>query len=174
MTNPLIVLALAALSYGAVGEPLTVRLLTNVPSPQPVGTAIGLFPRVENATKGMLVFRYSVSVGGGPLHVIRDFSQQRDFVWSPALYEHEASVHVTVRNNDTKETAEGELTFRTTSRIKGSSAAIAPTSHPLVTLFSAPPCQDGGKFRAAFQRQGDKELTYTPFEACRGSRSNNV
>ena len=87
---------------------MSVRLLTSMPSPQPVGTVIGLTPHVDNA-QGMLVFRYSVREGAGPLHVIRDFSQQRDYVWRPALYEHEATVRVTVRNNGTKETAEGDL-----------------------------------------------------------------
>ena len=46
----------------------------------------------------MHVFRYSASVDGGPFHIIRDFTQQRDFIWSPALYEHDAKLRVTVRN----------------------------------------------------------------------------
>src|SRR2546422_8946418 len=96
------VLSFAALSSGASGAALSVRLLPSVPSPQPVGTVIGLFPRVENAVAGMQVFRYSVSVDGGPLHIVRDFSQQKDFVWRPQFYEHDASVRVTVRHNATK------------------------------------------------------------------------
>src|SRR5215212_1799679 len=99
-------LAFAALSQGAT---MTVRLLSSAPSPQAVGTVIGLVPRVDDAAQGMLVFRYSVSVDRGPLHIIRDFSQQRDFVWRPPLYEHEASVHITVRNNASKATAEADL-----------------------------------------------------------------
>src|SRR5215472_12822141 len=54
-------LTLAAVSRGATGAPMTVRLLSSLPSPQPVGTVIGLVPHVENAAEGMLVFRYSVS-----------------------------------------------------------------------------------------------------------------
>src|SRR5262245_18192479 len=78
-------LAFAAVSRSATGAPMTVRLLSSMPSPQPVGTVIGLVPHVENAAEGMLVFRYSVSVDRGPLRIIRDFSQQRDFVWRPPL-----------------------------------------------------------------------------------------
>ena len=175
MAQPLVpVLVFAAISCNAAGVPMTVRLLTNMPSPQPVGTPIGLAAHVENAAKGMLVFRYSVSTGGGPFHIIRDYSQQRDFVWRPALYEYDSMVHVTVRNNENKETADDEQPFRTISRIKDSSPVITPTANPLIALFSAPPCTDAGKFRVAFQRQGSKVLSYTPFEACRGSRSNNV
>src|SRR6516164_7382464 len=100
--------------------PLSVRILTSLPSPQPVGTPIGLAPAIENAEKGTLVFRYSVSVDSGPSQIIRDFSQQREFTWSPALYEHRATIRVVVRNNDTKETAQDELPFGVVSRVQGS------------------------------------------------------
>jgi hypothetical protein len=108
------------------------------------------------------------------LHIIRDFSQQRDFVWRPPLYEHEAGLRVTVRNNRTKDTAEGNLAFRTVSRIKGSQPVVTPTANPLIALFSAPPCPSGSRFRVAFQRPADKDPDHTPFEPCRGSTSNNV
>lgn len=164
----------AVVSYGAPKTPMTVRLLTSLPSPQPVGTPIGLAVHVENAAKGMLVVRYSIGVAGGDLHIVRDFSQQRDFVWRPALYEHDAVVHVTVRNNETKETADDQQPFRTISRIKDSSPVITPTANPLIALFSSPPCADGGKFRVAYRAQGSEDPNHTPFEPCRGARSNNV
>ena len=174
MTKRLVpMLVFTALSCRAAGVPMTVRLLTNAPSPQPVGTLIGLTPHVDNAAKGLLVYRYSVSADGGPSHIIRDFSQARDFVWRPALYEHDAVLHVTVRNNDTKETAHDEQPFRITARVRDS-AVITPTANPLIALFSAPPCQEGGRFRVAFQREDSHDSSYTPFQACRGSRSNNV
>src|SRR5436305_1348687 len=153
---------------------MTVRLLPSLPSPKAVGTAIALLPRVENAAPGMLVFRYSVRIASGPEHIIRDFSQQRDFVWIPALYEHDATVRVTVRNNQTQESAQGDLAFRTVSRIRDSAPAVTATANPLIALFSAPPCASGSRFRVALQRRGDEDLSYTPFEPCRGSASNNT
>src|SRR5262245_46715666 len=104
----LLISLLGLLAASVSGAPLTVHLLTGLPSPQPVGTAIGLLPHIENEGKGMLVFRYAVSIGNEPLHIVRDFSQQKDFVWAPPLYEHEAHIRVTVRNNQTNETAEDE------------------------------------------------------------------
>src|SRR5947207_10000876 len=92
------VLCFAALSSSASGAALSVRLLPSVPSPQPIGTVIGLFPRVENAGTGMQDFRYSISVDGGPLHIGRDLSQKKDFVWRTQLYEPDARVHVSARN----------------------------------------------------------------------------
>src|SRR5437763_15969294 len=121
-------LALLGVACSASAAPVTVRLYSSVSSPQPVGTSIGLTPRVENVGKGMLVFRYAVSVDGGDFRIIRDFSQQRDFVWSPPLYEHQAKVRLTVRNNETKETAQDEMPFRTVSRIKGSTPVVTPTA----------------------------------------------
>ncbi len=162
---------------------MTVRLQASLPSPQPVGTAVGLVPHVEPGSFSMHVYRYSVSVDGGPFRIIRDFAQQgvsmgpltlqEYFKWSPALYEHEARIRVTARDNKTKETAEAELPYRIVSRVKGSEAVVTPTSHPLVALVSAPACRDGAQFRVAFQPSGDSATSATPLEACRSSRSNN-
>ncbi len=154
--------------------PLAVHLHSNVPSPQPVGAAIGLSPRIENAPQGMQVFRYSVSVDGGPFRIVRDFTQQSDFAWAPGLFEHEATVRVTVRNNETKATADDQLKFRMVSRVKGSVPVVSPTSHPLVALFSAPSCPEGTQFRVAFRAEGEDSLNRTPLQPCRASMSNNV
>ena len=45
-------LVFATLCSGASTPPFTVQLLTNLPSPQAIGSPIGLVPRVENAAKG--------------------------------------------------------------------------------------------------------------------------
>jgi hypothetical protein len=129
---------------------------------------------VENPARGVHVFRYSVSVDGGPFRVLRDFSQQQEFVWAPALYEHDARVRVTVRNNATKDIAEAEVPFRIVSRVKSQRASVTSTTNPLVALFSAPPCPEESQFRVEFQREGSTESSRTSLEPCRGSRSSNV
>ena len=167
-------LALALAAPVAAAAPLSVRLLSGLPSPQRVGTVVALVPHLENLQPGMYVFRYSVSVDGGAFHVVRDYSQQREFIWAPALHEHDARVRVTVRNNATKETAEAELPFRIVSRVTGPRAAVTPTANPLIALFSAPPCPQGTQFRVEFQREGSTESSRTSLEPCRGSRSSNI
>jgi hypothetical protein len=112
-------LALSCAAFAADPEPLSVTLLPNLPSPQKVGTIVTLVPRLENSTHATYVAQYSVSVDGGAFHMIRDFSQDMIFTWSPELYEHDARVRVTVRDNDTMKTATAELPFRIVSRIKG-------------------------------------------------------
>ena len=58
--------------------------------------------------------------------------------------------------------------------MKGSQVAVTPTAHPLIALFSAPPCPEGSQFRVAFRREGDETLSRTAAQPCRGSRSNNA
>jgi arylsulfate sulfotransferase len=170
----LLLLAYAALGYSATGAAFAVRLVTTLSSPQPVGTAIGLSPRLENVAKGTINVRYELSVNGGPFHIVRDFSQLRDFAWAPALYEHAATIRVTVRNNETKETAQVETPFQIMPRVTGATATVAATSHPLIALFSAAPCPEGSQFRVVFHPEGEDVISRTPEQACRGSITNNV
>src|SRR5580698_225446 len=167
-------LIFAALGLSAFGAPFAVRLVSSLPSPQMVGTPIGLSPRLENVVKGTIVVRYEFSINGGPFHIVRDFSQQRDFAWAPALYEHAAAIRVTVRNDETKETAQAETPFQIVPRAKGSEPAVAATSHPLIALFSAPPCPEGSRFSVAFHADGEELINRTPAKTCRGSITNNV
>jgi arylsulfate sulfotransferase len=149
---------------------------SSLPSPQPVGTPIGLtsWPGLESLTRDTFVYQYSVSVNGGPFHIVRDFSQQGSFAWAPELLEQTAKIRVVVRNNATKATGHAELPFQIVSRVKGNEQVVTPTAHPLVALFSAPPCAAGNQFRVAFHADGDEAISRTPSEPCRGTSSNNV
>ena len=167
-------LIVAFATVAACTAAIPVRLVTSVPSPQPVGTVIGLFPAVQSFTPALYNYRYMVSVGHGPFRMLRDFSQDPSFSWSPELYEQEARIRVTVRTSGSKETSDAEAPFTIVSRVKGSNAVVAPTSHPLVALFSSPACPDGSQFRVAFRKQGDEVSTRTPPQPCRGNVSNNV
>lgn len=160
--------------FGASAAPLTVSLHPNLPSPQPVGTIIMLVPKLENSTRATYVAQYRVSVDGGPSRTVRDFSQELLLTWSPELYEHEARVSVTIRNNDTGETATAELPYRIVSRIKDSRPAVTATSHPLVALLSAAACPEGNQFRVEFRRTGDSSSSRTSAAPCRAGRSNNI
>lgn len=120
-----------------------------------------------------LTFRYSVSVNGGPSHVISDYSKSDVFVWTPALYEQEAKVKVEVREGK-KEPVTVELPFQIVSRIKNSQPVVTPTAHPLVALFSAPPCPAGQQFRVAFRPVGGNEMNHTSPQDCRGTVSQNI
>src|SRR4051794_17834000 len=162
---------LAALAAGMASAAIPVQLMTSLPSPQPVGTAIGLLPRVQPVGPGLYNFRYMVSVNGGTFRMVRDFSQDPTFLWSPELYEHQARIRLTVRV--AKETSDAEIPFAIVPRAK-SAALITPTSHPLVALFSAPACPEGAQFRVALRPKGKEISLRTPDQPCRASITNNV
>src|SRR5947209_10933143 len=149
--GPMKMFVLAALAAGMAAAAIPVQLATSLPSPQPVGTVIGLLPRLSPPGPGLYNFRYMVSVNGGPFRMVRDFSQDPTFFWSPELYEHQARIRVTVRL--AKETSDAEIPFAIVPRAK-SAALITPTSHPLVALFSAPQCSEAAQFRVAFRLKG--------------------
>jgi arylsulfate sulfotransferase len=165
-------LVLAAL--GCFATPFPVRLLPSASSPQPVGVRVGLQPFIPSPPQGAAVYRYSVSVDGGPFRIIRDYSQDPAFVWSPELYEHDATVRVSVRVDGTKDIVTGDLPYRITSRLKAATPQVTPTAHPLIALFSAPACQEGSKFQVAFRREGDEAISRTPALPCKPSLTNNV
>ena len=165
-----------AVSAAAAEKPLTVHLATSLPSPQPVGTPIGLTSSIgmENFSRDMFVFQYSVSVNGGPFRIVKDYSQSFAFAWAPELFEQSATIRVKVRNNETKATGEATVPFQFVSRIKGTAPVVTPTAHPLVALFSAPACPAGKQFRVAFHADGEEAMSHTPSQPCRDAISNNV
>ena len=168
MKTFLLALAIASSGWAAI----TIELGSSVPSPQPVGTTIGFMPHVQITPPGTINYRYSVSTNGGPFRVMRDFSQDPGFVWAPELFEHDATVRLTVRNSTNKETVDSEMRFKITPRVKGSNASVTATSHPLIALVSAPACSNG-EFRVAFRRKGEEQVTSTPPTPCRAGLSNN-
>lgn len=170
-------LLLAAVSVCVAETPLTVKLQTTLPSPQPVGTPIGLTASpsaVGPASRHTFVFQYSVSVNGGPFRIVHDYSQQSAFAWTPDLFEQKVTIRVKLRDDDAKTAAEAEIPFQFVSRVKRNSPVITPTAHPLVALLSAPACPQGSDFRAAFHADGEDVISRTPAQPCRGSSSSNV
>jgi hypothetical protein len=160
----------------------TVQILTERPSPQLVGTVIGITALGKDEGElqkygPLLRYRFSVAGEDGTFHIVRDFSRASDFAWLPKLYEHEARIKVTVLNTETKLTADAELPFRITPRVtgaKGQTPVVVHTSHPLVALFSFPACPEGSQFRVAFERQGDTITRRTGLSPCRASKTSNL
>ncbi len=163
----------SALCSAAGAEPVKLQIATTVPSPQLVGTSIGVHPRVESSKRAKYTFQYSASVNGGPFHVIRDLSQDSMFIWTPPLFEHEAQLRVAVKS-DAGDTGEAILPFRLLSRVKNGNTAVNPTAHPLVALFSVPACPQGSQVRIAFRAAETSAVSFAGPEDCRGTLSNNL
>jgi arylsulfate sulfotransferase len=168
---------MAAVSVCVAETPLSVRLVSTLPSPQPVGTPIGFTAQpsaVGPSVRDRFNFQYSASVNGGSFHIVRDYSQDFTFAWTPDLFEQNVTIRVKVRDDDAKTTAQAEMSFQFVSRVKGKVPVVTPTAHPLVALFSAPPCPQGSQFRVAFHAEGEEAISRTPAQPCRGALSSNV
>lgn len=178
MRNGLLPLLFLGYTVLRAGEP-SVRLLSSLPSPQPVGTVIGLTAVPKDEGDPLKLFpkfrlRFSVSTDGSEYRIVSDFSPQPLFAWRPELYEHDARVKVTLLNIETKKTAEAEMPFRIVARVTGQQASATPTTNPLVALFSFPPCPSGSQYRVAFRRQGETDVHRTGLEPCRANRTSNI
>jgi arylsulfate sulfotransferase len=157
----------------------TVEIFAERPSPQPVGTVIGITTLAKDEGElqkyaPLLRYRFSVADEDGTFHVVRDFGRSSDFAWLPKLYEHEARIKVTVLNTQTKLSGEAELPFRITPRATGQTPVAVHTSHPLVALISFPACPEGSQFRVAFERQGEATTRRTGLTPCRASKTSNM
>ena len=79
----------------------TVQIFAERPSPQPVGTVIGISAVGKDEGEfqkyfQLLRYRFSVAGEDGTFHIVRDFSRSSEFAWMPGLYEHETRIKVTV------------------------------------------------------------------------------
>lgn len=85
------------------------------------------------------VYQFSVEPSGGPFQVVRDFSPDNSFVWTP-LQEGSFDVRVIAEEDfSATQSVAAVVTDPVLSRVTGTEAVITPTANPLVALYSAPP-----------------------------------
>jgi len=163
------VLAVGALSSNfAIATPI-IGVATSVASPQPLGTSVSITGTATDSDAGTISYRFQVGlVVGKTLTLVRDFSVDNTFVYTPTVHEGKYKFVVTARNNTTGNAATGSVsTFTFSSLVTGSAPAIHPTANPLVALFSSPPCSSGGtSMRVSVIEAGSTSPFYTSSQAC--------
>jgi arylsulfate sulfotransferase len=163
---------LFAAGISPLAAQISASLASSAQSPIPVGTAVTLYPNVSNAGDGTLWYRYRVRRDASGFRMIRDFGPDTFLIWAEGELEGRYEVELTVRNIATNESATTTATFLLTSRAAGGQPVVSNTNHPLVLLYSAPPCPAGASMRIQFQDdQGNAQ--YTPYKACREGLSMN-
>jgi arylsulfate sulfotransferase len=166
-------LALFVLSCAAteVQASMAVSLGSSIPSPAPVGSLVTWTPTVSGAAPGTLWYRYRVSPLGGDFRIVRDFGPVDTLDWTASEQEGSYLIELSVRNRDTGESATASALFQMISRVTGGNPVITQTFHPLVFMYSAPPCPAGSWMSVNFQSPG----TYirTQPKPCSGSQSMN-
>jgi hypothetical protein len=156
-------LALAAPCHSA----LSLQVSTSVVSPQPLGSRITITASATNSNPGPVTYRFENTGPGGAFTVQRDFSVSNTFDWVPALVEGNYTLRVTARDYSSGESAQQTVPFSITSLVTGNLPVITATAHPLVALFSIPPCTAGSSVRVRFQKSGANRSNYTNFRPCR-------
>ena len=146
---------------------ITVTLSPNLPGPQFVGTSITWTAAANDTQAGAHEFRFGAQPNGGLARILKDFSPQNFWTWTPADFEGTFNVQVTVRNISTGSIASASVPYQIASRLVGGYASVNPTSHPLVALFSAPPCLKPNRLHVLFGRPGDTVLQSTNWLPCR-------
>ena len=157
---------------------MAVTLSSSVPSPAPLGTPITWAASVSGASPGTLWYRFRTRMvdfvsrqrdSAFDYRTVIDYGPNSAFTWSTIAGEGKYQIEVAVENNATGETAAVSQPFVLTP-LATSVPVITPTAHPLVFLYSAPPCQ--GQIRVQFTAP-DGTVQTTPYQTCSGRSSMN-
>ena len=119
-----------------------------------------------------LKYRFSVSYAGGPFAMVRDFNDNNQFQWAP-MKDGAYTLRVTVQRTADGTTAEADAAFDVESRIGEEGRPVVSESlHPLVMLYSAPPCDAAG-MSVVFGKEGSfEDPMMTHGLACDGASMN--
>lgn len=164
------IVALYLFAIPALCADLTVFLEPSVASPAPVGTAITWTATPDD---GGLWYRFSTRGPDAVRSIVKDFGPDSSFVWAPYEREGLYEIEVEVRHRGTGDTGRATVPFRVESNATGGQAVIRPTVHPLVYLYSAPPCRSGDVAVVYFVAASGGALDQTPTKICDGLSSMN-
>ena len=151
-----------------VSVALEVSLVSDLPSPQVVGTTITW--TADASEVDPVTYRLSVGQGLDPLRVMYDFGTRDVFPWTP-IEDGTYSIVLSAREPSSGEITNVETTFVIESRVDDS-PIVTGTDHPLVALYSAPPCESG-QIRVQFRRIFGQIVYSTPPKPCNSDDSMN-
>jgi len=126
-----------------------------------------------DTNSGAFSYRFSVARAAAPLMIVRDYEASNTFAWTPAQYDGWFRIQVTARNNSTQATAVSVVGYQVTSLASATQAVVSATAHPLVALYSAPPCPVGSSIFVEVWRAAQAYSQYTSVVPCQAGTSMN-
>jgi len=144
----------------------------SVDSPVRLGTSITFTVSATDPDAGNLRYRYRVGYNGSPSSTIVDYGPSNTFVWTPWEAEGTYEIEVTVVNRATGSTASAAVPVTATSLAIFGGPMVNLTAHPLVALYSAPPCA-AGLMRVRFKMDSEASWHMTSTRPCNGQTSTN-
>lgn len=150
---------------------LSADLSPVVPSPGLVAAPLSL---IASSQDGELpVYKFEYRRAGGDWTLLRDFMRYPRIVWSPArqgTYELRVTV-LDVGESAGGATASATIPYVIAPRVTVT-PAVAATAHPLVALYSMPPCPIGS-VRVRFVEAGKLNWNYTGLRSCVAGETQN-
>src|SRR5271163_1973252 len=135
---------------------VSVTLTPSVASPQKLGTPVTWTATVQSPPSGHTYgYRFSVTYNG-LTQIVADFSPTNTFTWVPYTVEGAYQFNVVVRDTTTTPYVLFAPVSVNFTLLPWVTTALAPgvvntTVHPLVALFSGPPCTLGHQLLVRFQ-----------------------
>jgi hypothetical protein len=164
---------LLVLLAAAAGLPaMSVTLTPSIPSPAPLGTVVTWSVEVADAEPGNLWYSFRVREADRAYRIIRDFGPESSLDWTTIRQEGDYEMEVVVKDRQTGAQSSAASPFTFTSLVPGDSPVATPTLHPLVLIYSAPPCPAGGRMRVEFSSP-EGFAQHTPWKDCSGTASMN-
>jgi arylsulfate sulfotransferase len=168
-------IALLLALIGPLSAQMTVSMTASSPR-IPLGTLITWNAQVESSDgdstgQSTIWYRYRVRRFGQAPRLIRDFGPTTNFPWNATENEGSYEMEVTARDIKTGESATQIFLFEVTP-LASDTPRITPTAHPLVFIYSAPPCADGERMRLEF-RAPNGDLQTTPYKPCHSGLTMN-
>ncbi len=152
---------------------VTPILTPSIPSPASLGSLITWTASLPNPKNEKLWYRFIVRSYDQGHRVSKDFGPENTFKWSPVEREGTYMVEVTVRNLATGQQSETIVPYTVTSNVTAGKPVIKPTAHPLVFLYSAPPCPADNSIVVYFLNPKTGIMQNTPAKPCDGLFSVN-
>src|SRR6516165_3770963 len=150
--------------------------LTSTASRGPVGLPVDWNAQVDGIDDGdnssdTIWYRYRARRLDQTFKIIRDFGPRTDLVWSATEHEGAYELEVTARDLVSGEAVTQTSLFDATP-VAVDKPVITSTLHPLVFLYSAPPCAAGSRMRVLL-RDPSGGIQTTGFKPCQDSLTMN-
>ncbi len=155
---------------------VSIAFSPSISSPQFVGTSIDWTATVHSPFLGHKYdYQFAVTFNN-QYQIVKDFNKPNTFTWVPHTVEGTYRVSVTVRDitqqpYTTYPPASVEYVILPWVTAPGGSAVHA-TSHPLVALFSGPPCTLGHSLLVRFHQMNSNVSSTTNLVPCSSSSAN--
>jgi arylsulfate sulfotransferase len=163
-TYPLFGLTVLVASWMPLAAQPSVSLRHSIPSPARPGTPVRWTAAVSGAEGATLVYRFRVRRAGEDFRTVVDFGPKSTLDWSPIDGEGLYEVELTVKDH-TGRAAQTSAMFVLTPLVAGETPGIVPSAHPLVFVYSAPPCAAESRLRVQFY-SADGYVQRTPSRPC--------